>query len=230
MEVLTKDEYKELMNKVGSVAKFYISHIEGVKSNPDFSDVFDKINKYKGVRINDRIYAYPMAFRFIDRDNETICLTKNMHSNNDEYEDKIIYYLTVDFNKKIKMHIDYNALERNEYNSNNIYFEVLENYNRKECGDIYGNGRIIYEEENGYKGMIITNPDICVLEYGKYNYDHTIVILPEETYDSNPSVPELKDIEKEAVVYKLTQGVNNPVYLALNELQKERTRHYQRIR
>lgn len=230
METLTRDEYKELLDKVGSIAKFYISHIEGVKANPDFSDVFEKINKNRNVQINDKIYAYPLTFRFIDRDNETICLTKKIRGNTDEYEDKIIYYLTVDFNKKIKMHIDYNALERNEFNSNSIYFEVLENYNRKECGDVYGNGRIIYEEEKGYKGIVIANTDVCVLEYGKYDYDHTIVILPEETYDSNPSVPELKDIEKEAVVYKLTKGVNNPVYLALNELQEERIRGYQRFR
>ena len=230
MEKLTRDEYKELMDTAGSVAKFYIEHIEDIKHNPDFCEAFKNIKKNRDVQINDKIYASPAIYRFIDRGNETICLIKDIHGEEDEYEDRIIYYLTLDFNKKIKMHIDYNALARNEYNQSKIYFEILENYDCKECGEIYGNGRIIYEQEKGYKGKVVTKDNICTLEYGKYDYDHTTVILLEETYESDSVIPELKDMEKEIVTYKLTQGVNNSVYLALNELEKEKIKHYQRTR
>ena len=231
MERLTKDEYRELMDVAGSVAEFYISHIDDIKNNPDFSEAFKNIKKSRDVQVNDKVYSFPNNFRFIYRGNETICFIKDMHGEQGEYEDRIIYYLTAGFNKKIKMNIDYNTLVKNEYNPSNIYFEILENYDRKECGDVYGNGRIIYEEEKGYKGKIETKDNNCNLEYGKYDYDHTTVILLEETYESDSVIPRLQDLNKEVVTYKLTQGVNNPVYLALNEIQEAKfKKHYQRTR
>lgn len=230
MKTLTKDEYRELLNNVGTIAKFYIQKIDDIKYNDDFCETFNEVNKYKNVTVDDKDYYYLTPMRFIDRDNETICLKKNSKSICQDYEDTIIYYLTVDFNKRIKMYIDYNMIERNEQNRNEIYFEIIENYNRRECGDMYGNGRITSEEETGYKGCISTKDDECIMEYGKYEYDHVKVVLPEEIYESNTTIPEFKDMEKISMVYKMTKGVNNPAFLAYNEIQIAKAKGRQRIR
>lgn len=230
MKTLTRDEYKNLLNEVGIVAKFYIECIEDIKYNPDFSEAFKRINKNKDVKINDKDNFYSTPCRLIDRDNETIYLVKNTRSLNQEYEDILVYFLTVDFNKKIKMYIDYNMITKNEINNNEIYFEILENYEHTECGDIYGDGRVVNNREEGYKGCIFTQNNECVLEYGKYEYNNLTVIYPDEIYNSDNTIPELKDLNKEVVIYKLTTGVHNPVYLAQNETQIKRINARQRIR
>ncbi len=230
MEALTKDEYKNLLNEVGTVARFYIEQIEGIKSNLDFMETFESINKYKGVTIEDIDNWCFTSCRFITRDNETIYLIKNTKSFYSEYEDTIIYYLTVDFNKKIKMYIDYNMIERNEPNNSEIYFEILEYYDHRECGDVYGNGRIIGNEEEGYKGCISTKKDECIMEYGKYEHTDLKVIFPDEKYEFGGPIPELKDLNTENISYRLTKGVNNPVFLAHNEMQELKRRERQRIR
>lgn len=228
MKVLTREECRDLLNKVGSVVKFYIQQIEEVKYNPDFYEAFENIQKNKIVKINDTDSFYSTPLRTIYRDNETICLIKN--TDNETYEDIIIYYLTVGFNQKIRICLDYKQLEKNEYNNETIYFDILEDYKHQECGDVYGNGKVINEEEFGYKGRVYTTDNKSVLEYGKYNYNNVRVKFPDETYESNPNPPELKDLNKETKEFKMTTGINNPVYLAFNEIQIEKIRGRQRIR
>lgn len=230
METLTKEEYRVLLNTVGTIAKFYIQGIENIKYNPDFYEAFAGVDTNKNVTIDDKDYYYCTPMRFVERDNETLCLKKNTKSVIQEYEDTIIYYLTVDYNKRLKMYIDYNMIERNEINKNEIYFEILENYHRKECGDVYGNGRITHEEETGYKGSIHSDEDNCILEYASYEYNHLKVVLPDEVYESDSIIPEFRDMNKEIITYKMTSGVNNPVYLAYNEIQQEKISGRQRIR
>ena len=106
MEALTREEYRDLLNKVGTVAKFYIQQIEDIKYKLDFCEAFEKIQKNKSVKINDKDYAYSTPLRLIYRDNETICFIKNINEE-DQYKDAIIYHFMVDFNMKIKLYIDY---------------------------------------------------------------------------------------------------------------------------
>ncbi len=230
MEKLTKEEYKSLLNDLGKVARFYIEHIEDIKNNIDFNKAFSNINQNRDVTIDDNDYYYSTPYRLICRGNETIYLAKDIKSIYPEYQDTIVYFLTVDFNKKIKMYIDYNMLERNENNTNEIYFEILTNYEHTECGDIYGDGRIVNNEEIGYKGKISTINNECILEYGRYEYNDLTVTFPGEVYKSNNPIPKLEDLNTETVTYRLTKGVNNPVFLAHNEIQEKIIRSRQRIR
>lgn len=220
MEALTKEEYRVLLNNIGKIARFYIQEIDDIKYNTDFNKTFDNISENKSIVIDDKNNYYSTPMRFIERDNETLCLIENTKSITQDYEDTIIYYLTVDFNKRIKMYIDYNMIERNEKNKNEIYFEILENYNRTECGDVYGNGKITHEEETGYKGSIHTENTNCILEYGKYEYEHLKVVLSDEIYESDTAIPEFKDMDKETITYKMTKGINNPAFLVYNEIHE----------
>ncbi|MBQ6546385.1 MAG: hypothetical protein IJL74_00060 [Bacilli bacterium] len=230
MEALTREEYRELLNNVGNIAKFFVQQIEEIKYNPDFYEAFNNINKNQSITIDDKDSYFLTPMRLIDRGNETICLIKNNKSAIQDYEDTIIYYLTVDFNKRLKMYIDYNMLERNEQNSSEIYFEILENYKCKECGTIYGSGIIKNEEEQGYKGCIFAKDNYCTMEYGKYDYEHLKVVLLDETYESETVIPDFKDLDKKTIKYKMTQGINNPVFLAHNEIQIAKERGRQRVR
>ena len=229
MNKLTKDEYKELMNKVGQIAKFYVQQIPGVKYNLDFYESFENVNKNNSISITDKNYDYSTPLRIINRDNETICLIKNI-DDKDTYEDKFTYYLTVDFNKKIKMYIDYNQIISNEYNGEEIEFEVLESYQRKECGDMYGSGKVISGEEYGYKGKVSSNGYNCTLEYGKYNYNSLTVLLPEETYEYNQPIPELENLDKEVLTFKIPNGIYNASFLAVEEENKKELKGRQRVR
>lgn len=231
MERLTKEEYKNMINQAGLVARFIVKQIEELRYNPDFCDALGMINQNKSIKINDTSYLCTIPFRMIDRNNETLCIRKITNKEIGKYEDEIIYYLNIDFNKKIRLGINYNDLVINENHNKTIHFEILEDYIHRECGDIYSNnGKIVEDIEFGYKGKMYTQKDICILEYRKYGYDNTTILFPDEKYEYNNTIPELNNIETEIITYKLTQGINNPVFLVLNKTQEEKLNPRQRVR
>ena len=233
MRTVSKEEYKTLMNNAGSIAKFLVQQIEDVKSDPDFYKSAESINPYKNITISDTNSLHTISFRLIDRANETVCLRLKTNEEGiitNDFEDTIAYYHTIGPNKKIKIYADYNELIKNKDYNSEIYFELLEDYFYDECGDMYGNGRISYEKEEGYKGRMYCQNNMCILEYGKYEYDHTTIKFPGETYESNTTIPEYKDLEKGIITYNMTQGINNAVFLVLNELQESKIRARSRKR
>lgn len=226
MKILDKEEYRQLINKAGLVAKFYINQIDEIKYNPVFYEAFEKICMTKNIKIEDKDYPYSTTLRLIDRDNETICLIKKINSN--EYEDRIVYYLNIGFNQRIKMYIDYNELIKNNNSISEINFEVLENYNRKDCGDIYGNGKTISSQECGFKGRIYQNCSNIVLEYSKYKLENITVQFYDEIYNYNNT--ESNELDKEIKTFKMTKGINNSSFLAYNEIHEKKIKPKQRVR
>ena len=47
MEKLTQSEYKELLNDVGDIVRFYVNQIYDIKYDPDFYETFSEIDKEK---------------------------------------------------------------------------------------------------------------------------------------------------------------------------------------
>lgn len=224
MKKLTKGGYISLLDKVGRIVKFYIQQIPGV--NPDFYESLEYVDSNEDISINDREYVYSTPCRYIDRQEETLYLVKDIDEEN-LYDDKIVYFLTISFNKKIKVYLNYKQIVNNEHSNEPINFEILESYTRKECGDIYGDGKVISEEEQGYKGRIFQEENSVIVEYGKYNYENLTVLYPEERFESNPTTPTLESLNAQKLSFEMPEGINNASFLAIEKTNKKRK---QRIR
>lgn len=205
MKKLTHSEYASLLDKIGQITKFFVKKIPEINYNPVFYEALEEVESGKEVSITDKDYVYLTPCRFIDRNKETLYLVKNYYGDN--FDDQIVYYLSVDYNKRIKMYINYNQLLDNNNFIEPIEFEVLDSYNKKECGDIYGNGKVISEDECGYKGRIFQKGNKAIIEYGKYNYENVTVIYPDEKYESNPSYPTYESLDKKIIAIDVPEEI-----------------------
>lgn len=218
MKKLTKEGYISLLDKVGRIVKFYIQQIPGI--NPEFYESLEYVDNNEDIYITDREYTYSTLCRYIDRKEETLCLVKDPHKEN-QYDNKIVYFLTIDFNKRIKVYLNYKQIVNNEYSNEPITFEILESYKRKECGDVYGDGKVISEEEQGCKGRISQEENSVIVEYGKYNYENLTVLYPEEKFESNPTAPTLESLNTKKLSFEMDEEINNASFLALKKSNKK---------
>ena len=224
MEKLTQSEYKELLNDVGDIVRFYVNQIYDIKYDPDFYETFSEIDKEKNVKINDYNSDFTLPYRFIDRTNESICLTKNIYD--DKYEDVITYYLSTSFNKRIKATINYNQIINNYKTSDEIFIEILKEYKKEEKGDIFNEGKRIEEQEVGYKGKVFAGNNESVFEYYLYKYKNNSVI----TLEDKDEYPSLVVSDKSKKTIQMPDYIENPAQLALEETRIKEYKGIQRVR